>query len=242
MKNPLVLLPGLSSNTRLWQYQIRHLNDIASIQIIPAVQDTPEKMVQAIIDEAPPIFALAGHSMGGWLCLELMRVASSRITQLCLINTTARRDSEEKMSRRKKMIQKAETGQFQEVVEMMTEQFLFNTLVKSDVEKMFLEVGENVFIRQQQAMLRRKETQSILPTITCPTLVIHAAQDNNFSLEEHEELVNQIPNADLAIVENSGHMSPMEAPEDITALLRHWLTTPSPDPYLEGHFHAHLDH
>ena len=224
MKNPLVLLPGLSSNQRLWQYQAHYLNDIASIQIIPAVQDTPEKMVQAIVDEAPPRFALAGHSMGGWLCLEVMRAASSRVTRLCLINTTARMDSEEKKSRRKKMIQQAETGQFQEVVKAMTEHFVFNPLVKTDVEKMFLRVGEKAFISQQQAMMRRKETQSILSTITCPTLVIHAAQDKNFSLEEHEELVNQIPNAELAIVENSGHMSPMEAPEAITTLLRHWLT------------------
>ena len=110
MKNPLVLLPGLSSNKRLWQHQVRYLNDIASIQIIPAVQDTPEKMVQVILDEAPPRFALAGHSMGGWLCLEFMRAASSRVTQLCLINTTARMDSEEKTNRRKTMIQKAETA------------------------------------------------------------------------------------------------------------------------------------
>jgi pimeloyl-ACP methyl ester carboxylesterase len=96
-------------------------------------------------------------------------------------------------------------------------------LVKPDVEKMFLDVGEKVFISQQKAMMRRKETQSILATITCPTWVIHAAQDKNFSLEEHKELVNQIPHAELAIVENSGHMSPMEAPEAITALLCHWL-------------------
>jgi len=54
--------------------------------------------------------------------------------------------------------------------------------------------------------------------------VIHAAQDRNFCLEEHRELTTQIPNARLVQVEVSGHMSPMEAPEAITALLRHWLT------------------
>ncbi len=223
MRTPLVLLPGLSSNKILWQHQSYHLSDIALVQIISAVQDTPEKMVQVILDEAPPQFALAGHSMGGWLCLELMRVAPSRVTQLCLINTTARMDSKEKTIRRKEMIQKAKAGQFQEVVEAMTEHFVFNPLVKNDVKKMFLEVGMQAFINQQHAMIERKESQSILSIIACPTLVIHAARDKNFSFEEHEELVNQIPNAELAIVENSGHMSPMENPEAITVLLRNWL-------------------
>jgi pimeloyl-ACP methyl ester carboxylesterase len=224
MNTTLILLSGLSSNEDLWQHQVRHLSDIVSIQVISAVQDTPEKMVQAILDEAPPRFALAGHSMGGWLCLEVMRVASSRITQLCLLNTTARMDSKEKTMKRREMIQQAESGQFQEVVAAMAEHFVFNPLVKCAVEKMFFEVGAKVFINQQRAMMRRRETESVLPTIACPTLVIHAAQDNNFSLEEHEELVHRIPSAELSIVEHSGHMSPMEAPDAITGLLYHWLT------------------
>jgi len=75
MRIPLVLVSGLLSNSSLWQHQMRHLSEIASIQTISPSQNTPEKMIQAILDEAPPIFALAGHSMGGWLCLELMRTA-----------------------------------------------------------------------------------------------------------------------------------------------------------------------
>ena len=89
---------------------------------------------------------------------------------------------------------------------------------------MFLEVGEEAFIAQQNAMLIRKESQPILPAIACATLVVYAAQDKNFTLAEHEELVHHIPNAKLAIVEDSGHMSPLEVPQAITALLRFWLS------------------
>ena len=64
-----------------------------NISVISAIQDTPQKMIQAILDEAPPKFALAGHSMGGWLCLEIMRVAPSRVSKLCLLNTTKEMDS-----------------------------------------------------------------------------------------------------------------------------------------------------
>jgi pimeloyl-ACP methyl ester carboxylesterase len=222
MKLPLVLISGLLSNRSLWSHQTSHLSDIASIQVISPSQDTPKKMIEAILDEAPPKFALAGHSMGGWLCLEVMRAAPSRVSRLCLLNTTARMDSEEKRIARQQMILKTENGQFREVVKELVEKLVFNPLVKNDVEKMFLEVGKDAFIHQQRAMIVRNECQSILPTIKCPVLVIHAAQDKNFKLEEHEELVHQMQNAKLAIVENAGHMSPMEMPQAITALLRSW--------------------
>ena len=89
---------------------------------------------------------------------------------------------------------------------------------------MFLSEGPEVFIHQEQAMMQRKETLSILPQIACPTLLIHAAQDRNFSLQEHQELTAHIPGAKIAIVEDSGHMSPLEMPQAVTALLRFWLT------------------
>lgn len=224
MKTPLVLLSGLLSNEVLWHHQTSHLNDIAAIRVISASESTPNAMVQAILDEAPPKFALAGHSMGGWLCLEVMRTAPSRVTKLCLLNTTARMDSEEKRSRRQQLIQKTEQGLFREVVREMVQNFICNPHVKLDVENMFLEVGEETFINQEKAMLSRSECQSILSSIRCPALVVHASKDKIFSLDGYKELVSRMQNAKLAIVEDSGHMSPMEVPQAVTALLRFWLT------------------
>lgn len=224
-KIPLVLLPGLLSNELLWEHQIKHLNDIAEIHVICAVQDSAQKMVEAILAQASPQFALAGHSMGGWLCLELMRAAPSRIKKLCLLNTTVRMDSNEKRNRRKEMIIQVQNGQIEAISSTLTELFVFNPLVKSQVKKMFLEVGQEVFINQESAMMARTECASVLPNITCPTLVIHGAKDRVFSLEEAQEMVDRIPNATLAVVEDSGHMSPMEMPQAITSILRSWLTS-----------------
>lgn len=224
MRIPLVLLSGLLSNKILWQHQARHLSDIASIHVISPSQESPEKMIRAILNEAPPKFALAGHSMGGWLCLEVMRAAPSRVSQLCLLNTTARQDSEEKMARRREMVLKAEKGLFREVVKELVEHLVFNPLVKKDVEAMFLNVGKEAFVHQEKAMMKRSECLSILPRIACPAWVVHATQDKNFSLDEHEELIRQILGAKLALIEDSGHMSPIEAPQAVTALLRLWLT------------------
>lgn len=224
MKSPLVLVSGLLSNESLWQHQVKHLSEIASIQVVSPSQNSCEKMVQAILDVAPPKFALAGHSMGGWLCLEIMRRAPLRVSKLCLLNTTARSDSKEKRAKRQEMILRAKEGHFHEIVEELADRLVYNSHVVKDVKKMFLEVGSEVFIHQEEAMINRRESRSILPGIDCPTLVIHAAQDRNFSIEEHKELVAEIPNAKLAVIEDSGHMSPLEMPQVVTALLRYWLT------------------
>lgn len=221
---PLVMISGLLSNKSLWQHQSQALSDLGPIHFFSPSEETPEKMIQGILDKAPPKFALIGHSMGGWLSLELMWAAPSSVTKLCLLNTTARMDSKEKRMHRLDLIQKAKQGFFLEVVESILEHFLYNQSVKNDVRKMFLEVGVEAFIRQQNSMIQRRDCQPLLSSIQCPTLVIHARQDKNFSLDEHQELVDHIPNARLAIIEDSGHMSPMERPLEVSALLRGWLT------------------
>lgn len=224
MKIPLVLIPGLLSNSVFWKHQIEHLSEIASIYVASPIQDTPEKLVEEILKTAPLQFALAGHSMGGWLSLEIMRRAPSRVSKLCLINTTARSDSDEKAKKRRELIAKAEKGGFEEIAKSLAGRFTFQKEKEKEVETMFLETGLEVFIRQQKAMLMRQESESILPTIFCPALVIHAAEDQNFSLQEHEELKSNIPNAKMAIIEDAGHMSPLEMPQAVTSLLRFWLT------------------
>lgn len=223
MKIPLILLSGLLSNERVWVHQRQNLSDIASVQVISVSDDTPEKMIHTILSAAPEKFALAGHSMGGWLAQEVMRVAPDRVLKLCLLNTTSRIDSEEKRISRLKMIEKVKGGSFKEVVRVIADKFVFNTQVKNDVEKMFLEVGKEAFINQELSMLKR--SKMILSTIACPTVIIHAEEDPVFSLQEHQEMADLIKNSKLVTVKNSGHMSPMEAPESVTSSLRDWLTS-----------------
>lgn len=223
MKIPLVLLPGLLSNATLWQGQLPALSSVSDPQILIAPEDTPDQMVQGLLDKAPPTFALAGHSMGGWLSLEIMKRAPERVAKLALLNTTARPDSMEKRKRRLKMIEEASQGRFPGVVKSLAEAFVLSPSLRGDVEKMFYEVGSRAFINQERAMLLRGDCLSILPSIRCPTLVVHALNDRVFTLEEHLELSDSMKNATLSCVENSGHMSPLENPEAVTSLLLRWL-------------------
>lgn len=219
-KTPCVLISGLLSNATLWHHQIRYLPETV---VFSPDQNTADKMIQSILEASPPRFALAGHSMGGWICLEIMRQAPERVVKLCLLNTTAKSDSHAKQKNRQENISKAKDGGFKEIATKIANSFVFNSRVLDQVEKMFLEVGLEAFINQEEAMLNRKETQSILKSINCQTLIIHAANDRNFSFQDHNELASSIPRAKLAIIEDCGHMTPLERPQALTTLLRLWL-------------------
>ncbi|MBU6384053.1 MAG: alpha/beta hydrolase [Verrucomicrobia bacterium] len=223
MRKSIVFIPGLLSDERVWQHQMAHLREVASLTAIRFQgENHPQAMVEAILKQSPPRFTLVGHSMGGWLALEVMRYAPQQVDALCLINTTARPDSKEKAARRKQWIQMAQEGQFSKIAAELARAMVLHT--NPSVENMFSSQGPKRFIDDEQSMLQRKETFSILPTIQAPTLVIHATQDRVFTLEEHQELTQKIPHAQLALVEDSGHMSPMEQPVAVTALLRYWFT------------------
>lgn len=223
MKIPLILVSGLLCDESVWAHQIKNLEDLAAIHVICPNQETPQKMVEGILKQAPDRFALAGHSMGGWLGLEVMRRAPERVTRLCLLNTTAKPDTPAKQAKRHEMIQRAENGQFAKIVDELVDHFVFDVHVMEAVRRMLQKSGVEAFIREEQSMLMREECLSILPQIHCPTLVVHAENDQVFSLEDHEELINHIPTAKLSIVQACGHMSPMEKPQIITDLMRSWL-------------------
>lgn len=226
MEKPnLVLIPGLLSNQHLWKHQINELNKQAKVMVIPVRQNTVEKMIQHVLSTAPETFCLAGHSIGGRIAMEIALTAPERITKLCLLNTTCHLDPPEKSQFRKQMIERCKNGMFNEIIDELTEIFIFQKSLRDEVKTMFLEEGVETFINQENAMLSRGDCCPLLPKINCPTLVIHAKQDALFSHAQNKELADLIPKAEFAIVPESGHMSPMENPSAVTTLMRQWIGT-----------------
>ncbi|MCW8409014.1 alpha/beta hydrolase [Legionella sp. PATHC035] len=222
-RKTLIFLPGVLSDQRVWSYQTNHLQDLVRCQSIALVRSSTEELIQEILNQVEGDFFLAGHSMGGWLALELARRVPERILKLCLLNTSAQPDSQEKHQKRISMIKKSEQGEFETVAAALADDYVADARVKKNVYSMFLSVGQHTFIAQQKILLARQDCRSFLSSLTMPTLVIHARQDKNFSLTTHQELCDHLPNAKLAIIEDSGHMSPMESPQAVTTLLRFWL-------------------
>jgi len=229
-KTSLVLLPGLLCDRELWRRQIESLGDVASPWVADlTLDDSMAAMARRVLAAAPPDFALAGLSMGGYCALEIMRQAPARVTRLALLDTGARADSPEQTARRRGLIELAEKGDFKGVTPRLLPLFLHPDRLKDAeltgrVTAMAHRVGKEAFLRQQKAIMGRIDSRPYLARIACPTLLLCGRQDQLTPPALHEEMVALIPGALLEVIEDCGHLSTMERPDAVDAALRIWLT------------------
>jgi pimeloyl-ACP methyl ester carboxylesterase len=227
---PLLLIPGLLCDAALWRHQSAHLADLAAVTVADVTgPDSMPGMAEAVLAQAPAgRFALAGLSMGGYVALEVMRHAPERVRRLALLDTSARPDNDAQRARRLAFMAQAEAGDFKGVTHRLLPLFLHpgrldDEPLTSAIMAMSQRVGKEAFMRQQTAIIGRSDSRARLGEINVPTLVLVGREDTLTPLEGHEELAARIPRAHLVIVEHCGHMSTMEQPEAVTAVLRYWL-------------------
>lgn len=229
-KMHLVLVPGLLCDAALWEHQIRYLSETANIRTADVTRsETIIEMAEAVLAMAPEKFALAGLSMGGYVSLEIMRRAPERVKKLALLDTSARSDTEEQTRRRHHLIKLARESAFSEVISTLLSLIVHPDRMQDEqlcnnIKEMNRRVGPEIFTRHQVAIIGRPDSRNDLQTtIKCPTLILCGRQDALTPLEVHEEMSSMIPKSRLAIIEDCGHMSTMERPQAVTALLRDWL-------------------
>lgn len=229
-KTPLLLLPGLLCDARLWAPQIAGLADIAAPVVADLTRDDSfPAMARRTLAEAPDRFALAGLSMGGYVAQEIMRQAPERVTQLALLDTAARADTPEQSQRRRDLIALSARGQFHGVTPRLLPTLIHpdrlnDTALVNTITAMANTVGREGFLRQETAILARGEGRADLARITVPTLVLCGREDLLTPLERHEEMAALIPNARLVVIEHCGHMTTLERPEAVNAAMRTWLS------------------
>ena len=229
-KTPLVLLPGLLCDAALWRGQVEELSDIAEPWIADLTRDASmTAMARRVLGEAPPRFALAGLSMGGYVAQEIVRQAPDRVSRLALLDTSARADTPEQSQRRQGLIELAEQGEFHGVTPRLLPVFLHpdrldDKPLTGAVQAMAARVGKEAFLRQQQAIMGRADSRPGLGAIRCPSLVLCGREDQLTPLALSEEIAGLIPGSRLAIVEECGHLSTMERPWEVSVFLRQWLT------------------
>lgn len=228
-KPPLILLPGLLCDAALWAHQTNTLADIADITVADMTHDDSiEGMADRILGTAPETFALAGLSMGGYAAQEIIRQAPGRVERLALLDTSAHADSPEQKETRKAFLKQLEVGDFKGVTSRLLpllihqDRFDDAALVAS-VKASAAAVGQDAYIRQQRAIMARPDGRKDLQNIPCPTLVLCGRQDALTPLALHEEMAEKIPNASLVVIEDCGHLSPLEQPYAVSAVMRYWL-------------------
>lgn|SRR5690348_5500724 len=229
-KTPLVLLPGLLCDAALWHGQVAGLASVADSWVADLTHDDSlVAMARRVLQAAPPEFALAGLSMGGYCAFEVIRQAPERVRRLALLDTGARADTPEQTSRRRGLIELAEKGEFKGVTPRLLPLFVhrdrLNDKTLTDaVTAMAERVGRDAFLRQQKAIIGRVDSRASLANIRCPTLVLCGREDALTPPALAEEIAAGIPGARLDLIDRCGHLSTMERPEAVTAELRQWLT------------------
>lgn len=227
-KQDLLLIPGLVCDADVWNYQAAHLSDIATIQV-PAVArgESMSEMARIVLESAPPSFALAGFSMGGYVALEILRQAPGRITRLALLDTSARGDSAKKAEWRRSAIAACERDDFAGVIERMMPMLLHADQQAGQhpifVRAMAQRVGGTVYLRRMRAIATRQDARDLLRAYAGPVRAICGRQDGMSTLEEHEEIASLASRGRCSIIEDCGHMTILEQPQAATALLRDWL-------------------
>ena len=229
---PVVFIPGLLCDSLLWAPQIGTLSDIADCWIAdPTGAETMEALAAELLDSSPfAEFALAGLSMGGYVALEIMRQAPGRVLKLALLDTNARADTSEQTQRRRALIDLAQHGRFAEVANLLLPALVnrarsYDPQIVGTIRAMARNVGIEAFCRQQSAIIRRIDSRPHLKAIQCPTLVLCGRQDAITPPPLHHELASGIDDAKLVIIEECGHLSTIEQPEEVNVALRAWLAT-----------------
>ena len=227
---PLVLLPGLLCDRRLWRHQVEGLSDLAGPVHVPDVtgQDSVAGMARGVLDAAPERFALAGLSMGGYVSLEVVRQAPERVEALALLDTSARPDTPEQTEARLALVGLSRSGRFDEVWRLLLPRIVHpdrveDPEIRSTVREMAHAVGPEGFERQERAIIGRPDSRGDLPAISCPTRGFFGEDDAHTPPPQHEELAEGIRSARLCQIDDCGHLSTLERPEAVTRAMRAWL-------------------
>jgi pimeloyl-ACP methyl ester carboxylesterase len=229
MADTLALAPGLGCTPELFAAQTKAFSGEREIVFVDTMQDeTLSAMAARFLAGAPPRFALAGLSMGGYLALEIARMSPGRVTRLALLDTSARPDDEEATERRQRLIAMARAGKLEQVHIVLWEKLVHedrreDAELEAIVKRMLLEVGPAAFARQQRAIIGRMDSRPTLPSIHVPTLVLVGDGDRITPPTLARELAEGVPSAELAVIPDCGHLSALERPDEVTAAIAKWL-------------------
>ena len=226
---PLILLPGMMCDARLFGPQIDALSNRVPLMSFPlSQQDSVGAMAAEILNNAPPRFALAGLSMGGIVAMEVLRQAPDRVERLALLDTNPLAEASEVKARRAPQMAAVREGRLRQV---MRDEMKPNYLADGPRQGAILDLcmamatdlGPDVFLRQSQALMDRIDQRATLSAYTGKTLVLCGRADGLCPVERHQLMHDLLPDSVLTIIEDAGHLPTLEQPQETTAALIRWL-------------------
>ncbi|MFT5225350.1 MAG: pimeloyl-ACP methyl ester carboxylesterase [Polaribacter sp.] len=226
---PLLMLPGMMCDARLFRPQVDALSGSLSIHLAPiTAQDSVQALAADILANAPPQFALLGLSMGGIVAMEVMAQAANRVTRLALLDTNPLAELDEVKQDREPQIERVLNGGLANTMrDELKPRYLADGPDKAAIldlcMDMALQLGPEVFLRQSRALQNRPDQCETLKQVCVPTLIMHGELDQLCPPERHQFMHELIPGSRLTTIPNAGHLPTLEQAKASTVEIIDWL-------------------
>lgn len=233
----LVLVPGLMCDHAVWSGVMAHLGAKAEGAVVPdhGLCDGIVGMAQQILASVPGPLAVAGHSMGGRVALEMRRLAPQRVRHLALLDTgyLARplgAEGEAEAAKRQTLLDVAQNQGVEAMARtwaqgMVHPSRLSDSGLMDAIVAMFARRTPAHFACQIRALLARPDASDTLQSIGGPVYLLCGAQDSWSPLAQHQAMAKLLPHSVLSVIESAGHMAPMEQPAAVAQVLAEWLAS-----------------
>lgn len=229
----MVLLPGFMADGRVFVDQVADLSRNHAVQVAPLLGDSLEDMAEAVLANAPPKFAIAGHDLGATVATEILRRAPERVTRLALICASAQGETPSAAAAREPRIVRAKAGRLGEV---LMEEMPSTTLAVSDYRNairdhwidMAMEAGVETYLRQSKIIQRRPDMQNVLRRARLPCMVVGGASNTLVPPRRQEFMAELMACSEYVLLEGAGHLPMLETPRAMSRALQSWLKIEAP--------------
>jgi 3-oxoadipate enol-lactonase len=243
---PLVLVHGFPLDNRIWDAQVSALSDkfrviapdlpgFGKSQPPPKTPFTMEALADTLHAfltqiKATPC-ALAGLSMGGYMCFAYERKYPTTLKALILVDTKAEADTPDGKAGRNKMIETVRTSGSPAIAAAMLPKMLSPQTLQSrpqlvaQVKSIMESCPPQTIEYALSAMRDRNDFRDCCPSVAVPTLILVGDADAITPPAVAEAMQKSIPHSRLVIIKGAGHLTPMEQPEQVNQALRQFLAT-----------------
>lgn len=170
-----------------------------------------------------------GLSMGGIVAIEMARQAPARISGMVLSDTNAGADLAERAAARPAQQERVLAGELETLVaDELKPVYLAdcnrnNQPLRALILQMAVDLGEEVFVRQSEALRTRADLRRVLDKFVGPVLLTCGAEDRLCPPDWHYAMAARCVNAEVEVIDEAGHLLPLEQPEKFAATILSWL-------------------
>ncbi len=228
MVTPVVFLPGMMCDLRLYAMQLLEFGRDRGVTVAPITMgERIEEIASNILDRVPAKFALVGSSMGGVVAMEMLRRAPDRVERIAVFASGCLPEPAAIAAERETRMARVKAGRLDHVLD---EDFPDDCAAPGELQpkvtgflrQMAKELGPQVYLRQARAMMRRPDQQRTLRSARVPALVVAGRHDTLVLPRRQGFVADLMPRGRLVETE-AGHVPPVETPDAVTTALQGWL-------------------